>query len=149
MWFPLAFSSAVFDSLKDFFSKKSLAHADEYVVGWAMRCFSVPLLLVAVWLMPFPHIENRFWFALIMSGTLNVIATVCYVKAIKYSDLSKVAPMATFSPLFLLILSPLIVGEFPPLLGFIGVVCIVGGSYLLNIKERHGGYLMPFKALVH
>lgn len=148
MWFLLAFSSAIFDSLKDFFSKKSFVHADEYVIGWAMRCFSIPLLLIVLWWLPSPHLENRFWPALIVSGSLNVIATVCYVKAIKHSDLSKVAPMATFSPLFLLLFSPLIVGEFPPLLGLTGVLFIVGGSYLLNIKERHGGYLMPFKALV-
>lgn len=39
------------------------------------------------------------------------------------------------------------VNEFPKPLGLIGVLLIVMGSYTLNIKERHGGYLAPIRAL--
>ena len=73
---------------------------------------------------------------------------IFYMKAIKASDLSITVPMLTFSPLFLLITSPLTLGEFPNLFGLFGILFIVAGSYMLNIKQRKEGWLVPFKALL-
>ncbi len=79
---------------------------------------------------------------------MNAIAYIAYLRAIKIYDLSIIAPVTTFSPLFLLVTSPLIVGEFPQPLGMIGVLLIVVGSYLLNLKEKQGGYLAPFRSIL-
>ncbi|NEP74792.1 MAG: EamA family transporter [Okeania sp. SIO2G4] len=95
-----------------------------------------------------PQLGNSFWLALSVSTSLNAIAYTIYLKAIKISDLSIIAPVTTFTPLFLLITSPLIVGEFPKLLGMFGVFLIVVGSYLLNIKEKQRGYFAPFRAII-
>jgi drug/metabolite transporter (DMT)-like permease len=70
------------------------------------------------------------------------------MKALKHSDLSISVPMLAFTPLFLLVTSPLIVGEFPTPLGLVGIILIVSGSYILNINEFKKGYLAPFKALL-
>jgi uncharacterized membrane protein len=70
------------------------------------------------------------------------------MRAIKVSDLSITIPLVTFTPLFMLITSPLILGEFPNIYGLAGIVLIVAGSYILNFKESSKGYLAPFKALV-
>jgi drug/metabolite transporter (DMT)-like permease len=70
------------------------------------------------------------------------------MKALKSSDLSISVPMLAFTPLFLLITSPFIVGEFPDIFGLIGVLLIVVGSYVLNIKEFAGGWLSPFRVLL-
>ena len=147
-WFPLAFLTALFASLKDVFSKKNLKDIDEYVVSWSLRFFALPFLVLPLFFVKMPSLGNRFWMALFIGGSLNVIATILYMKAIKYSDLSIAVPMVTFTPLFLLMTSPLILGEFPNLLGLIGVILIVLGSYTLNIKRRHEGYFVPFKALL-
>ncbi len=56
--------------------------------------------------------------------------------------------MVTFTPLFLLLTSPLLLGESPSPLGMAGVLLIVLGSYLLNIHHRSRGYLAPFRALL-
>ena len=89
-----------------------------------------------------------FWVALFLSGGLNVVTTILYMKAISHSDLSLTVPMVAFTPLFLLVTSPIIVGEFPNLAGVLGVVLIVVGSYFLNIKEVQKGLLAPFRSLV-
>ncbi len=78
------------------------------------------------------------------------------MKALKSSDLSITVPMLTFTPLFLLITSPVMVGEFPGIFGLIGIFLIVTGSYLLNINHNkkslsqgyRNRYLAPFKALL-
>jgi uncharacterized membrane protein len=148
LWFIFSFFTAFFESLKDVFSKKSLKNIDEYVVSWSLRFFALPFLIPLLFFIKIPSLGNQFWTALLIGGSLNVITTVLYMKAIKHSDLSITAPMVTFTPLFLLLTSPLIVGEFPNFLGLIGVLLIVLGSYTLNIKQRHEGYLVPFKALL-
>ena len=148
LWFIFSFFTAFFESLKDVFSKKSLKNIDEYVVSWSLRFFALPFLVPLLFFIEIPSLGNKFWLALLIGGSLNVITTILYMKAIKHSDLSITVPMVTFTPLFLLLTSPLIVGEFPSFFGLIGVLLIVAGSYTLNIKQRHEGYLAPFKALL-
>ncbi|OGX33743.1 MAG: hypothetical protein A3C36_00565, partial [Omnitrophica WOR_2 bacterium RIFCSPHIGHO2_02_FULL_52_10] len=77
-----------------------------------------------------------------------VFAWTLYFKAIQSSDLSITMPMLAFTPLFLLITSPLMLGEFPGLLGIAGILLIVGGSYVMHFQRRQGGYLEPFKQLI-
>jgi len=147
VWFPFAISSALFESLKDVFGKKGLKDIDEYVISWSLFSFSLPLVMPILFLAGIPEIKPEFWLALLISGSLNTLAVVLYMKAIKQSDLSITIPILAFTPLFLLITSPLIVGEFPSAIGIIGVILIVVGSYLLKIKEITNGYLAPFRAL--
>ena len=148
VWFILAFLTAFFESMKDVFSKKSLKDIDEYVVAWALRFFALPFVLPLLFFIEIPSLNNQFWLALIVGGTLNVITTILYIKAIKLSDLSITMPIVTFTPLFLLITSPLIVGEFPTISGVIGILLIVIGAYTLNLKKKSEGYFAPFKALL-
>jgi uncharacterized membrane protein len=148
VWFIFAFLTALSASLKDVFSKKSLKNLDEYVVSWSLTFFTLPFLFFLFFFIDVPEIGNQFLLALIVSGTLNIIAVVIYMKAIKCSDLSVTIPIITFTPLFLLITSPLILGELPKVLGIGGVLLIVLGSYMLNFKQTQKGYLAPFKALI-
>jgi len=71
-----------------------------------------------------------------------------YIRALKLADLSLAVPLVTFTPLFLLVTSPLIVGENPTVMDAVGIVCIVIGSYILNLKHRQQGLLAPFQALL-
>lgn len=149
-WFFFAFMTAIFEALKDVASKRSLVHVSEYAVAWSWMVFALPLLVPAVLVqpVPLPQLTPTFWVALLAGSLCNTLAITLYVKAIKASDLSITVPMIAFTPLFLLVTSPLIVGEFPDALGVIGVLLIVGGSYVLNLKERNKGYLEPYRALL-
>lgn len=145
--FGLAFVTAVCESFKDSVSKKFLHHVDEYTAAWALRF--VPFVL-SLFVLPFTDFSvsgNGFWQGLFVSGFLNIITSVLYMRAIKVSDLSLSVPMITFSPLFLLMTSPFIVGEFPNMFGVVGVVFIVLGSYVLNLRNSHSGFFGPFKAI--
>lgn len=148
IWFIFAFFTALFESLKDVFSKKGLKNIDEYVVSWSLRFFALPFLIPLFFFIEIPSLGNQFWVVLLVGGPLDILATILYMKAIKCSDLSITVPMITFTPLFLLLTSPLILGEFPGFFGLVGVILIVLGSYLLNIKKRSEGYLAPFRALL-
>lgn len=148
IWLLLAILTALWESLKDVFSKKSLQNVNEYIVSWSLVLFTVIFLSPIIFLDEIPHLNATYWYALIVDGSLNVLAVILYMKALKASDISITVPMITFTPLFLLITSPLIVREFPTVGGLIGILLIVTGSYVLNIKERSRGYFAPFQALV-
>ncbi len=147
MWFPYALATAFLDSARDVLSKKNLMRYDPYVVAFAVRLLTIPFVLPFVLLNPLPPIGPDFFRALFWNGTFNIVSSILYMKAIQASDLSLTAPMVTFTPLFLLITSPLIVHEFPSAFGLIGVILIVAGAYTLHIQQRHSGILAPLKSI--
>ncbi|MCK5347207.1 MAG: EamA family transporter, partial [Candidatus Heimdallarchaeota archaeon] len=96
VWFIFAFSAAFFKSLKDVFSKKSLKDIDEYIASWSLRFFTLPFLVPLLFFIEIPSLGDQFWTALFVSGSLNIVTTIFYMKAIKYSDLSLTVPIVAF-----------------------------------------------------
>jgi len=104
---------------------------------WARSAFWA---LLAIGLVPFlhpGHIPLRFW--VIMAGDLplELAAIYLYWRAIEHSPLSLALPFLSFTPLFLLITSPLLTGEHLSGLGIAGVMLVGVGSYIL-LSEEHG-----------
>jgi uncharacterized membrane protein len=148
LWIAFALTTALFEALKDTVLKHSLYGIPAPLAAWGWTFFALPFLALAAWFNPPVRLGADFWLALAASGVLNVVAVSLYAMALKASDMSVSVPMIAFSPLFLLVSSPLIVGEFPGPWGVVGVVLIVAGSYLLNIRARAQGYLEPYRALL-
>ncbi|MDB9313624.1 EamA family transporter [Spirulina sp. CS-785/01] len=147
LWLLFAGATAFFESCKDIFSKKSLQNLDAIFVATALNFFTVLFLSPLLFFIEIPEIGQPFWVALVGGGVGNAIAFSLLMKAIQLSDLSKVMPLTSFTPLFLLVTSPLIVGEYPSQLGIIGIIFIVTGAYFLNINQRKAGFFAPLKAL--
>ena len=142
-----AFSLATADTL----SKKSLERADEYTISWIRFLFSLPFLLLALLFIRIPQLDKTFWLSILMLLPLEISATVLYIKAIKVSPLSLTIPFLSFTPLFLILTSFLILGEKPSPAGIIGIILIVLGAYALNINSMNSslrGLLEPLRALL-
>ena len=139
-----AFSSAT----KDYVSKHTMKNSNHYLTTWALMTLSVPFLLVALFFVGIPQIGAIFWPVALFSSVLYVISVSLYMKAISMSPLSLTLPMLSFTPIFMLITGPILLGEFPEPLGILGIVCIVSGAYVLNIKEARRGILQPFVSLL-
>ncbi|MGE4297631.1 MAG: EamA family transporter [Desulfovibrionaceae bacterium] len=147
MWFFLALGTALSQAAKDVLIKKN-TRCDGLVLCCAYCWMSTAMLLFGLAATGVPDIRPDFWVALGSSAALNSVALTLYFTAIRASDLSLTAPMLTFTPLFLLATSPLLVGEYPDAMGGAGIVCIVAGSYILHLKARRSGFLGPVRALV-
>ncbi len=145
----LSLLAAFFASLRMTFEKKALKQMDEFVVALLFRFFALLFLLLLVFILgiKFEFQCDFFWKILIIGAFLGTTSSVLVMKALKLGDLSAIGPIGTFSPLFVLIFSPLIVGEIPPPQGIIGVFLIVIGAYILNIKELVNGYSAPVTSL--
>lgn len=142
----LSFLNSLFDSLSDVFNKYALRITDEYAAAIVLR------FLISIFLFPLlihqglPSIGKNFLLALAISGTLNAITTVLCFKALKMADISETIPLLSFTPLFMLVFSPLILKELPGTAGITGIILIVLGSYYLNL-EKEKGLLFPIRAL--
>ena len=146
MWIIFAVLNPIFDSLKGVFSKKASKRVDPLLVSWFNNL--IPLILFAPVLFFIDlQFNYRFFEALFISGIINITAAILYHRAISDGDISVVVPMLSFTPLFLLFLSPLIVGEFPDFWGLIGTILIISGSYLLNVNLKKQSILEPLKSL--
>ena len=148
MWLLLILATAFFVSLQDVFGKKIIDRVDPHVVAWGWLFFSLPLLVVCLCFDGIPPLGSLFWKSLIISTAFLTFASIFYFQAIKHSDLSIAVPMLAFTPLFLLVTSPIILGEFPGSLGVVGIVLIVLGSYVLHLRECRKNFWEPFKRLV-
>jgi len=147
-WLVLALLAALGESLRDLFSKQGLHHVRPHIAALAASASAFPILTGFFFLnQQIPPIGNRFVLALVVSGVLNIVAILVFMRAIQDSDLSLTIPFITFTPLFLLITSPFLVGEFPGTLGIFGILLIVLGSYILQIQEVHRGFLAPFSGI--
>jgi uncharacterized membrane protein len=138
LWFVFAILTAFFESLKDVRNKQSLRYLDEYWVAWATQLIVVLVLLPLLLWQGLPPLGGQFWHALLIGGSLNVVAFLMYVKAIKQADLSLTVPLVTLTPVFLLITAPLIIAERPNLADVIGVSLIAIGAYILNLHPTQG-----------
>ncbi|WP_027190487.1 EamA family transporter [Fundidesulfovibrio putealis] len=148
LWVGLMLVAALSQAVKDLCLKRSVTGVEAPVVVWAY-CLSTTLFLsVAALREGVPELTPGFWWALLTIGPMAVVTFMFYVKSLEAADLSLAAPMLTATPLFLLITSPLMLGEVPDPAGIVGIVCIVAGSYVLNLNGSRKGWLGPFKALV-
>ncbi|WP_034641970.1 EamA family transporter [Desulfovibrio inopinatus] len=148
MWFLFALCTALGQALKDVLMKHTVKSVDVLVVTWSYYAVASLFTGIVVLFHGIPSIGPGYMPSLAITSVVLSIAAILYTTALKSSDLSLSAPMLTTTPLFLLVTSPLIVGEFPDVTGLFGVVFIVVGSYVLNLGERKRGLLAPLTAIV-
>lgn len=146
--FLLAFGTAISEALKDITSKFNLHHIDEYTAAFSMHLVQSLLLFPIIIYLGFQAMSTRFLWALLASSVLQLGVILLYFKAIKRSELSVTVPLITLTPLFMLLTSPILIGEFPSALGVVGIVLIVAGTYISNISEDPKKVFAPFVSLV-
>lgn len=162
LWLFLTLGSAILESIKDLLSKQSVRGNHPLIVSWSFSAFTLIVTGPVVFLFesfdsfgldrgrPFfeliSHHPNFFLYAFIASA-LNILVQFIFMKALKSSDLSLALPLITFSPLFLLLTSPIMLGEYAKPAGYAGVIIIVLGAYLLHMDHRSPGLFAPISAL--
>jgi len=138
-----AFSLATADAI----SKKALGRSNEYVIAWVREGYALPFLFLAFFFIDIPSLDRTFWLSLLLMIPLEIAAIILYVKAIKISPLSLTIPFLAVSPVFIILIAFLILGEVPDRSGLLGILLIVAGAYLLNIRTTREDLLGPIKAI--
>lgn len=148
MWFPFALIFALVTSFGFIIAKKIMQEADEYFYLFLGGLFSLPVLLFIVLIFyEIPKVDEVFILVVAASSLMGVLAAVLAYRAIKISEVSLVASLSAFSPVFTAILAFLFLGELVGLKGWFGIFLVVLGAYLLELSRIKSGFLAPFKGL--
>lgn len=148
-WFYFALLAAITESLKDLCSKHGLRAVSPQLAALAASAIPIPLLLGMLLLTDsIPSLGPQYLPALLLGGTLNVLALFQFMRALQASDMSLAIPFISFTPIFLLITSPLLIDDVPDAHDVAGILCIVAGAYLLQIQSALQGWLAPFRAMI-
>ena len=147
-WFIYAFVCALSLATADALSKKALDdNTDPYIVAWVRTGYAAPFIAVIIPFIDIPELDSVFFMITFLAVPLDIIAVLLYIRAIKVSPLSLTLPFLSLTPIFLIVTSYIILGEKPDKFGFIGIILVVIGAYLLNVHTIRQGFLAPFKAI--
>lgn len=147
-WLALALSTGALVALRDALVKRAGATTDEYAAIFMLSAVSALLLGAVLVVVGIPEIGPGFGVAVLGSALPNVLAYLLLARSVRLADLSLVAPLMGLTPLFLLVTSPIILGEAASATGVVGVLLIVAGAYLLKRGEARHGPLGPLRALL-
>ncbi len=149
MWFWFALLFAITSSLGMIISKRIMRAMDEYWCLWISGLFTLPFLfLIVIYFYHIPHVDRIFFFAVGTSIILDIMAAVFAYRAIKISEVSLVAPLSAFNPVFTAIISFVFLRELVSLKELAGIVVICIGAYLLGISKTQKSLLSPIKTLL-
>lgn len=144
LWVLYALLSGFFWATADVFTKK-IQDADDHILVLSRFLFSSPLVLLLLFFIPIPKLDIVFWLILISAVPIEIAAWIFYIKSIRNSHLSLVAPFLALTPVFLIFTGFVILNELPTIIGFFGILIIVIGTYTLNLREKSKGILEPFR----
>ena len=135
LWILFAVLSAVFAALTSILAKVGVNDCDSDV-GTALRttvvtAFSFAMAAMTGSFVALSSVSPRTYVLLALSGVASELSWLCGFKALKYGEVSKVAPIDKSSTVFTILASVLIFGEIPSLYGVLGIVCIGAGLYFM------------------
>ena len=138
-WLGWALMSAVFAAMTAIFAKIGVAGIDSDMATWVRTVVILGILtgfVIAMGKWQDPRtISPRTWTFLVLSGFATGASWLCYFRALKLGDASKVAPVDKISVLLVVVFAFLFLGERPSSREWLGVVAISVGVLLLAIKR--------------
>ena len=148
MWILLALLTAFLVATRDTIAKKLLGKdLHPLVLGGSLFTVSGILLAGVIAYTGAPAIRGGVYFAVVSSAALNVVATIFLLRSLKYGDISIVTPLLSFTSVFAVGTSYLMLGEKPTLLGAAGILLVVLGSYVLHWETFGEGVGTVFRRI--
>ncbi|HRT61203.1 MAG TPA: DMT family transporter [Syntrophales bacterium] len=147
-WFFPAILSAVSLATADAVTKRYFSDASAYEMGLVRLLSALPWILLSLFFIPWVRPDGVFFLCILIALPMEATAFFCYMKALKASPLSLTLPFLAFTPGFVIVTGWLVLGEKITAGGFLGIVMIVTGSYVLNLSKVTSGFLGPFRAIV-
>jgi bacterial/archaeal transporter family protein len=138
-WFAWALLSAVFAALTAILAKIGLEGVDSDL---ATLIRTVVILIVLAGFVYFTgkcsnplDLHPKTWVFLVLSGLATGASWVCYFRALKVGDASKVAPVDKLSLLLVALFAVLFLSERPVAREWFGIFLVGAGVIILALKR--------------
>jgi transporter family protein len=138
-WLYWAMLSAVFAALTAIFAKIGIQNVDSDLATLIRTAIIIVVLSAFVayagkWSNPLA-LSGKTWLFLGLSGLATGASWVCYFRALKLGEASKVAPVDKFSLVLVALFAVMFLGERPSLRDWAGIAMVAGGVVMLAIKR--------------
>lgn len=138
-WFHWALLSAFFAALTAIFAKIGVAGVDSDLATLIRTVVVLVVLSVFVhaagkWTNPLA-LPGKTWAFLVLSGLATGASWVCYFRALKLGDASKVAPVDKLSLVLVAIFAFAFLGERPSAREWLGIAMVTAGVLVLGWKR--------------
>ena len=129
----------MFAALTAIFAKIGLEGVDSDLAtlvrtGVIMVVLAAFVYLTGKWRSPF-ELSSRTLVFLVLSGLATGASWVCYFRALKIGDASKVAPVDKLSLVLVAVFAVLFLDERPSIREWTGILMIVAGVLVLALKR--------------
>ncbi|MGE0846121.1 MAG: EamA family transporter [Flavobacteriaceae bacterium] len=136
-WQFWALSAAVFAAMTAILAKLGVDTMDPDAAT-LVRTAVVLVLLAAILVFrgkigALASIDRRAALFLLLSGLATGASWLCYFRALKLGEASRVAPIDKLSVVFVAVLGALLLGERLSATGWLGVAMIAGGAVLIAL----------------
>lgn len=134
-WTVWALLSAAFAALTAIFAKVGVEGVGSDFATFIRTLVVVGALLLILtvggqWQSP-GSISGKTWLFLVLSGLATGASWLCYFRALKLGDVSRVAPIDKLSVVFVAVFSVLFLGERLSAPNWLGVALIAAGAILV------------------
>ncbi len=138
-WFTWALLSAVFAALTAIFAKIGLEGVDSDLATLIRTAVIILILALFVfatgkWQNPL-QLSGKTWLFLVLSGLATGASWVCYFRALKLGDASKVAPVDKFSLVLVAVFAVIFLGERPLPREWLGILMVAAGVLVLALNR--------------
>lgn len=152
LWVILSLSAGFFVALSDALNKRYLGQEGYMKMALARTLGTLPFLLpVLLYLIAkkdvYLYLTWDFIQNVLVLLSLEIMATLFYMRGIEISPLSASLPFLSFTPIFVIFTGYFILGERISLPGFLGILLIVVGAYMIHLPRRVEGFLGPVKGI--
>ena len=138
-WQFWAVLSAIFAALTAIFAKIGIENVNS---DFATFIRTIVILIAAGamvvvtnhWQAP-STVSSKTWTFLVLSGLATGLSWICYFRALKIGEVSKVAPVDKFSLLLIAIFAFAFLNERPSVREWVGILMVAGGVLVLAIKR--------------
>ena len=145
LWAALSLMSGLGDSILYSMVKK-YKDCNTTVLLFVQNAFALPFLAIFL-LFNFPaKINPEIYWTTFLNAALLLLSGYFLRRALQTSQISISLPLLSFTPLFLVGISYVMFREKPDYSGLIGILLIVFGAYIINVKTG-SGFFGPLKSL--
>jgi drug/metabolite transporter (DMT)-like permease len=146
-WFLLAFISAVFSAASAVSEKKVLFSLDalnfSFLVSIVTLLFSIPFF----GMIQYEGIFSSSMLILFLKTILSTAAFFCVMLSIKNLEISEALPLLALAPGLVAVSGNFFINDYLTSIEWFGILLMVAGTYILEMKKNSKSLIEPFKAL--
>lgn len=145
----LGLCAAAFKSTKSITTKIASTGSDIYTTSFFTRIIGVIIFSVLVFIFKGYYLPTppEFWISAVINSIILGLTTLIFAKALEISDISLISPIMSLLPVVTIFPAIVLLNEIPSVWGFLGLISITVGAYLISLDQSSDSYLQPIISL--